>query len=344
MSEDEIKDRLNPAKGKFLKIPVELGTGKRVEVGMGNILTQLVRLGSQAAQYHTTDKPIDTGVEANPYLRFLRGRSAFLPSLAIELSTGRDYFGQRISGTESVARHFAPFVFQAMFPRDKSAFEQRAADAAFTFFGLNSYPEGEYERNLKRMDDMAMKIGRKPFGQLTIPERARVVAQFKRSKDYEKREVSPTDMERIIHINAGRQMALQKALGDAAAEKLARAGLKVPGYKSTIRVKGVDVPMTERERQRYEEILAAAYKARIARLNDAALARMPLSEREKKWSKMAEDIGIAARARLVQEINSKTDQIVMPLGSDVSKNISELHGGKSYKRNVRKFGKRRPIR
>ena len=29
----------------------------------------------------------------------------------------------------------------------------------------------------------------------------------------------------------------------------------------------------------------------------------------------------------------------MPLGSDVSKNISELHRGPQYKKNMRKFGK-----
>jgi hypothetical protein len=308
MDWDEIGQRLNPAKGKFLKVPVSLGDGQRIEIGIGNILTQLVRLAGQAYSYHSTDKPIDTGVEANPYLRFLRGRAAFLPGIAIELATGRDYFGKRITAKESLARHFAPFVFQSMFPRDEAGYRQRLGDAAFTFFGLNAYPESEYQKNLNQIDQISRKVGGKPFSQLNISGRARAIAQFQRSPDYKKREPSPTDMERIIHLNAERQSALQAKIGDTESEKLSRLGLRVPGYRGTLTYNKVNVPMTESERKRYEELLADAYRNSVARLNETALMRRPLVQREKLWSKRAEEIGIEVRKRMVHEISSKTAQ------------------------------------
>ena len=175
----------------------------------------------------------------------------------------------------------------------------------FTFFGLNSYPESEYEMNLNKMDNIARKIGGQPFSQLNIPNRAKVVNEFKKSPDYKKREPTPTDMERIIHLNAERQANLQASLGDTANEKLARIGLRVPGYKSTFRVKGVDVPMTERERRRYEELLSQAYRQRISVLQEPVLLRKGQVDREKWWSKVAEDIGVATRQRLIREINTR---------------------------------------
>lgn len=303
MDWDEIKQRLQPGRGKFLKVPVNLGDGERVEVGFGNILTQIVRLAFQAANYHTINKPIDTGVEANPYLRFLRGRAAFIPGVAIELATGRDYFGRRISAKESLVRHFSPFVFQSMFPRDEASIRQRAGDAAFTFFGLNAYAESEYEKARNQMDLTARKVSGKPFSQLTVPERAKVVYQFKLTPEYKKREPSPTDMERIININAERQANLQKSLGESA-EKLARMGLRVPGYRSTFQYKGVAVPMTERERERYQEILSGLYKTQIGKLNESTVLKSPVPQREKWWSEQAEKIGIEARRRLAGEISA----------------------------------------
>jgi glycerol uptake facilitator-like aquaporin len=312
MDWEEIAERLNPTKGKFLKVPVSLGNGQRIEVGIGNILTQLVRLAGQASKYHTSDNPIDTGVEANPYLRFLRGRSAFMPGIGIELATGRDYFGQRITAKESVARHFAPFVLQSMFPRDKASISQRIGDSAFTFFGLNSYPESEYEKNLNQIDQLSRKIGGKPFSQLSIPQRAKAIYQFQRTPEYKKREPSPTDMERIIHLNAKRQAELQAKVGEDASEKLARMGLRLPGYRSTMQYKSisvpmtVSVPMTEGERSRYEELLANMYRQKITTINERSVANKPVIEREKWWSEQTETIGIEARKRLMREISAKT--------------------------------------
>jgi hypothetical protein len=308
---DEIQKRLTPGSGKFMKVPVPLGDGNRVEVGVGNILTQLVNLADQARKYHTTDRPIDTGVEANPYLRFLRGRAAFLPGIGIELATGRDYFGKRITAKESIARHFAPFVFQSMFPRDNAAVSQRAADAAFTFFGLNAYPESDYQKGLSQIEAMSKRFGGKSYNQLSIPQRASVISKFRQQPDYKKYEPSPSDMERIINLNEQRRMELQKAIGTDTAKKLASMGLRVPQYRTTIsynpdgKGRGTDVPLTEKERGRYVELLAEGYQKRILRLNAATVLKKSTAKRNEWWAMESSAIAANARKRLTSEIKQQ---------------------------------------
>lgn len=301
MDEDEVADRMNPAKGRFMKIPVELADGSRVEVGIGNVLTQLVRLVGQAKEYHTTDKPIDVGVEGNPYLRFLRGRAAFMPSLAIEIATGHDFFGNRITAKESTIRHFMPFVAQSLFPREEVGPQQRVADAAFTFAGLNAYPEGQYQENLRKLDRLSYDNLHRPFAKATPAQRSNVIRKFKQTE--EKQETTPTDIERYTLLAEQRRRELVSALPEETQDKLNRIGLDVSGYKSTIRVNNQDVPLTESERERLQALLSEEYARTIGRLNEKALSNMRPDVREKVWSQQREQIGIRARRRLLTELN-----------------------------------------
>ncbi len=303
LSEDEVESRLDPSTGKFLKIPIDLFDGSRVEVGIGNILTQFVRLMGQAAKYHTEDRPIDTGVEGNPYLRFLRGRAAAMPSVAIEAATGKDYFGNPISIKESTWRHFMPFALQSIFPREETGVQQRGMDAALTFVGLNAYPEGERAEQMRKMDRLSFDNLHRPFTRTTPSQRAKVIAEFKRQPDYKKREPTPTDMERFIALTEQRKRELANSLPEETQEKLQRMGLSVTGYKSTLRVNGQDVPLIESERERYAELLAAEYERAVGRLNEKALTNKRHDILETIWSKQREQIGQRARRRLLIELN-----------------------------------------
>lgn len=298
---EEIERRLDPTKGTFMKVPVETGDGKRVEVGIGNVLTQLVRLGGQAADYHMNDKPIDTGVENNPYLRFLRGRAAMIPSLAIEMSTGRDYFGNRITIKESIARRFMPFALQSLFPREPVSPGQRVMDSAFSFFGLNAFPESEYAEQLRRLDESVRAKSGRGFMELPLTERALAVKEFKERADYKKREPTVTDMERFIHINEQREIAVRNKLSDETRKRLDEFGLSVSGYKSTVTLKGVDVPLSHKEQLRYEELLAEEYEGVVKDL-PAVLKDLPPTKRDEWWSKYRQQIGETARKKLMIEM------------------------------------------
>lgn len=298
---EEIERRLDPTKGTFMKVPIETGDGKRVEVGIGNVLTQLVRLSGQAVDYHTSDKPIDTGVENNPYLRFLRGRSALLPSLGIEIATGRDYFGNRIEIKEAIARRFMPFALQSMFPREESSKGQRVMDSAFSFFGLNAFPESEYAAQLRKLDEASRDKNGKPFLELPLNERALAVKEFKERPDFKKREPTVTDMERFVHINEQREKSLKGRLNEKTRERLDSLGLSTGGYKSSVTVKGVDVPLSHAEQVRYEELLAEEYDRTVKDL-PTAMEGLPPNKRDEWWGKYRQQIGESARRKLMTEM------------------------------------------
>lgn len=306
MDWDEIQERLDPRRGKFLMTPLDLGDGSRVEVGYGNILTQLFRLLFQAADYHLNDQPIDTGVENNPYLRFLRARAAFVPSVATDTLTGRDFMGNRITMKESVARHFIPFSLQSAFPRDESVSpRQRPFSAAFTFMGIRSFPESEAGAERRLMESMAKEMYERDYADLRPAERARVIKAFTDREDFKKREPRPQDIERWIRINEQRRMSLRAALSKADREQLDRMGLDVASYKTTMRIAGQDVPLTEDEQERYEALLAEEYAKTLARVSEDRFARMRPADREAAWSRLRTGLSARARGRLLQELNRK---------------------------------------
>lgn len=298
---EEVEKRLDPTKATFMKVPIETADGKRTEVGVGNVLTQIVRLMGQAADYHTSDKPIDTGVENNPYLRFLRGRAALIPSLGIEMATGRDYFGNKITIREAVARRFMPFALQSLFPREATAPSQRIMDSAFSFFGLNAFPEGEYAEQLRRLDESVRTKTGKGFMQLPLNERALAVKEFKERPDFKKREPSVSDMERFVHLSEQREASLRNKLSPNTRKKLDEFGLGVSSYKSTVTYKGVDVPLSHKEQLRYEELLAAEYDRTVTEL-PTLLKDLTPARRDEWWSKYRQQVGEVARRQLMIEM------------------------------------------
>lgn len=306
MDWEDIKKRLDPTKGTFMKVPVESGDGKRVEVGIGNVITQLVRLVGQAADYHTSEKVIDTGVEDNPYLRFLRGRAAFLPSLAVDFATGRDYFGNRITMTEATARRFMPFVLQSMFPREELPMSQKLMDSAFSFFGLNAFPESEYAAQLRHMDDEVKGKTGKSFLELPLAERAAAVKDFKSRADYKDREPTMKDMERFIRINAQRELNVRNRISDDVRKLLDDNGLNVSGYKSTVTLNGVDVPLSHAEQIRYEELLAESYNENVPKVVKDDISKLTPAQREKWWIGVHERIRKQARTKLMSEMAKPT--------------------------------------
>lgn len=302
LTEEQMIDRLDPRKGNFMKIPVEFADGKRVEVGIGNVLTQLIRLGGQAADFHTTDKAIDTGVEGNPYLRFLQGRAAFFPGLAIELALGRDYMANRITAPESIARRFMPFALQALFPNEELPASQRVMDSAFSFFGLNAFPESEYAAQLRQMDEAAQETHKKPFMELNLRDRANAVQEFKKRPDYQKREPTMRDMERFLHIDQERRKALEARLNEETRKALEDFGLDVGTYRSTVTIQGLDVPLSKEEQKRYEELIAEEYNR--FKIPESVEKAIP-SVREKWWQKASSELRERARHKLMQEIARK---------------------------------------
>lgn len=299
MSEEEIERRLDPRSGKFLKIPVTSGGGKNVEVGLGNILSSVVRLMGESVEYHTSDKPIDTGVEQNPYLRFLRAKAAFIPRLGIDAATGRDYFGNQLTIKDSLVRSFTPLVISQLFHNEKADLSQRLEDALFSFFGLQSYPEdkrGLFARERERLS--ADKFG-KPYSELRFPQKAIVTRELNRQDRFKRDEPSAKQIEAAFAKDIERLAALRKRLTEENRAKVDRLGLRLPGYQNSISVTGVTVPLTEKEQERYEVLLGEEYNRAISSLTETNLAKLPNYRRQEVSDRRIQIAKRRARARLL---------------------------------------------
>lgn len=266
LSEDEIERRLDPRNGKFLKIPVMSGDGRNVEVGLGNVLSSVVRLIGESVEYHGSDKPIDTGVEQNPYLRFLRAKSAFLPALGIDAATGRDYFGNQLTIKDSLVRAFTPLILQQLFHNEKATVPQKLEDAMFSFLGLQSFPEDKRGLFVRERERLSSEKFGKPYSELRFPQKAIITRQLEREDRFKRDEATPKQIEAAFARGIERLNTLKKSLTPENQQKLERLAIKIPGYQNTISVNGVTVPLTEKEQERYEIILGEEYNRAISRM------------------------------------------------------------------------------
>lgn len=280
LSEEEIERRLNPSSGKFMKVPVMSGDGRNVEVGLGNILSSVVRLLGESVEYHNSDKPIDTGVEQNPYLRFLRAKAAFLPSLGISAATGRDYFGNQTTIKKSLVEAFTPLVISQLFHNEKATIPQRIEDAMFSFFGLQSYPEDKRGLFIRERESLSQSKFKKDYEALNYPQKAVVTKELQGQERFKRDDPTPKQIEAAFARDIERLTRLKAGLTEDNRSRIETLGVKIPGYQNTLSVNGVTVPLTEKETERYESILIEEYNRTIGRLNIANLEKLPLARRQ----------------------------------------------------------------
>jgi hypothetical protein len=294
LSDDDVEERLNPAKGKFLKVPVDLGDNQKLEVGYGNILTSYVRLMGAAADHFSSDKPVDTGADGNPMLRWLRGKAAFSPRLMIDLWTGKDFFGKRQEPQDAVLRSFEPLALQQIIHGDHAVFEHGAADpqaparsnvadAITSLFGLTSYSGSDGDARLSIYNREARTQFNKSFSELSLPQQAAIVKASQSSPDMPpKKPPTADEMERAFSVRAERQRSIMGTLSDDAKKKLGDLGEDVPAPTATVHVNGADVPLSNTRMRQYEGLLSSEYDATVSRWDVSNLKGMSADVR-KKW-------------------------------------------------------------
>ena len=304
LSWDEIRRRLDPTRGKFMTVPVEMPDGTKTQVGFGGMMLQGLRSSAQFAEYLKDPPPEDTGVLNNPVLRYFRGRQALFPSLYTDLALGRDYLGNRLTIRQSLANTVTPFWVSSFFPKDDRPTNwQRSSDAFFNFFGLRSFPESEYEAEKAKIDKLAQEKHGAAFSDLPIGKRRNVIKSYQAQPDYQKRVSTLDDQKRFIEFAEKRRLQLENSLDPATRERLNQLGVQVRGFRSTVTAEGVNVPLTDAEQARYAELLRDLYDSRVSKLNVAYWQRMPSVKREENWGKFAANLAKTARAKLQAEIN-----------------------------------------
>lgn len=302
LSDDEIEDRFKKMNFKA-PIPVP-GSDKKVEVGPGNVLTSVMKLVRDAYVYHAEkENPIDTGVEGNPYMRFLRQKSAFVPGLIADAATGKDFKNKRQPFHEALMRRFEPMMVQSMLHGEGDA-KQSAAEAFYQYFGLQAHPQGEHNAYRDRLNQQAGPGG---YDSLPLNKRAKVVeALEKAGKGKPESEFTPEMAARVEANRQERQARVAAALGKDNRAKLLELGRKptnmVPLPLNTITVDKVKVPLTQKEVQRYEALLVAEYNRELGQVNAKAMQQYKPEYRAKVVQQRLENAKERAEMKLRQEI------------------------------------------
>lgn len=307
---DEIGERLNPSKGKFLKVPVSIG-GVKMEVGAGHIFTSLTRLVGDGVEYFTSDNPIDTGSQGNPVIRWLRGHAGPMPKLAIDLFTGEDFLGNRQPASEAALRAFEPLVIQQFFHGEGDV-PQNAAEALAGFFGLQAFPENPNAAYHGLLQQESRKSLGKGYEELTVAEQVRVVRAVEKGEVPPKPEPTASQLERAGAADIERQRRIAKAVSGESREKLSQLGHRLPGYDATLSVDGTKVPLTDEQIQRYEELLAEEYDKVIGRWDVKSLKARGRQARKDFLERSLEHAKEVARARLIRGPKKAAASALLP--------------------------------
>lgn len=321
LSEDEIKDRFNPWKGKFLRVPIQLSKTQAIELGFSNIMTSYIRLAAQGANHFISDKPADTGAIDNPILRWLRGHAGFAPRLAADLFIGRDYFGNRLSPQEAAVRSIEPILFQQLMHGEGGVFEKglgregirniqapkkaNVADAVLSVFGFSSYPGSEQEARMAVFEDEAKKKYNRRYGELSIPEQAIVTRLAEKRPDLPQKTASPRQIEAALVFQQERVKSLTSKLSKQSRKKLDELGHAIPAYHSYLTMAKTQVSLTDRQLVRYEELLAEEYEKSIGFWNTNNLKSADPQARESFLRRSLTSAKERANARLIRESKKK---------------------------------------
>jgi hypothetical protein len=271
-------ERLNPAKGKFLRVPATLGDGSKIEVGFGHITLSLTRLLGDAVEWHA-DRPInDTGRQGNPYIRWLSGHSALVPGLAADLYTGTDHMGTPQGATVAVARRFEPLVIQQLVHGEGRP-QQRMANALTSFFGINSFGQDERSAYYDQYRTIAQRQFGKPYDQLTFQQMAWVARQIERAGPPPA--ASAQRAQRAVAASYERSEKLMRGINEVSRSRLAEFSHRLPSYRHSLSVRGLDVPLSAAMVRRYEGFLVEEYDRTVGSWNMARLRSGNAGARER---------------------------------------------------------------
>lgn len=290
ISWDELEERLNPARGKFLMTPLPIGDDKRVEVGFGGFYLNMVRTLAASKKYAEAE-----GRTENPLVKWYKGHAGILPRAALDTATGTDYAGNPTTLPQTVARAIAPIAVQQSLMGDAPTTHQNVAQAIPGLAGLRSFPESEPGKRYDLLRKSAEAEGRK-YGDLSILEQAALVKKL----PGEKPPSTPGSKMRAIDAAEARRKSLAAAVSKDTRKALEEFGHPLPGYDAVLSFRGVPVPLTPKRQEEYEKLLAEEYDRTVKAWPRGKMQAATKEAREQFITSSLEQAKGRARARLVQ--------------------------------------------
>jgi hypothetical protein len=312
LTPEEIKRRLNPSEGVFMSLPVPVRgrDGAWTNVGFGGPLRAVMRLLGGAAK-QAIENPQRFGTvnpEINDTAKWVRGRLAPLPSVALDNVIGRDYMGRDVNIAESSKTALTPMSLdRLMRPADD---EQRITglEASPEITGLMVYGDTFAGRRRRWLEETARKETGKAYASLPLRDQARLQLRAEREADQGKMGVrsAVTGRQTMSAYNesAEKKGRLSKQLPPETVSALRKSGVDlVPSDNYITLPNGKTVSLTPPDRKRLEVLTAEEYKKVLpqytARLGQRTA---PLGTQQDVYKKAMARAREMAERRLMQEV------------------------------------------
>lgn len=264
MSDDEIKQRFNPAHPSFMRFPYMMNNGRRKEISVGSIFLSAARTLGRSYDKLTSDKPWGEGKD-DPLISFAEARKSPLIGTLDMIRTGQDYRGEPISKTKTIARSITPVSLSsfAEHGNTESGWKGFAAES----LGLNTFDESPGAYRTRKMDEEANKKYGKNYSMLTANQRMKVTGPAEKATKELGEEVSARQMLNVFKNQEEQRKLLLEKLKPESQEWLKENNLKITGFRETLEEnKRVLRLANDEEKQRLFELMTKHTQERIDRM------------------------------------------------------------------------------
>lgn len=292
---DEIADRLNPSKGKFMRVPVTIGD-RKLEAGFGNILLSFARLLGETVEAANSDKSIQSGAENNPWLRFARSKSGPIPSFGADVALGRDMMGKDVSATRAAVNRFTPITVQQ--GSGEGTVSGKSVDAALSFLGLQAYPQNARDLFNGEREKLAKEKHGREYEKLSFGEQAAISRALEKEERFKHPPSNSRQREMAYQADIERVKRITSGLSDESRKKVDGLDLRLTGYDASIPAGGRPLYLTKGQTKRYEKLVIEEYEKIISKVNVTQLERVPAPERQKRFNNLLVIAKNKARSRL----------------------------------------------
>lgn len=299
---DEIGERLNPDNPDFYMVPVQFPDGRTRNIGLGGPVRSVMRLMGDisAAIIEGGEDLAELGME-NPVLRWFRGKLAPVPGFVSDSWLGEDFLGNEIGPLEALRARTTPLITQQMWTRPGEP-PAVMGDIAPQMLGVQVWPESIGTSYNRAREREAEARGFERFEDMPIDQQLDVSMEMSNRPEFEKPESTAGQITAAFEIDVERREKIREGLTQPLREIFDRLDLRVRGYDPTLNFGGDHkVPLTEKQRERLEELVISQYNNMLSKMPWERIERMEPSIRQDIIDDIMSDAKETARALLIRE-------------------------------------------
>jgi hypothetical protein len=307
MDEDEMKDRLNPTKPQFLKLPVKVPMGKEgglegsaddkvVEMSYGNIFLSLARAAGAMGAIATGEKEGALLGGDNPGIRFVSARLSPWWNVVQKIITGENYKGQKKPALELISEELLPIVLNPVLEEGVTS-KAGAVAAVGSGIGFSTSIESRGARQKRLEKEYAQQVYKAPIDKLNVTQRRKAGAMAELALAGEEKE-GPS----LYSLEAPKKRA-EKVMGLLSPESramLENAKLGVPNIIASQTKNAKPLKLNKEEQVFFLEAYAKELDKRLQNVK-----RSGLSLNEKSFENITQSVGQATWTKTKAMINTR---------------------------------------